>query len=544
MTSVITDYRAEDVPFPRAMTRFPTLRQSLLGSFDLCALEAIFESESAFIGDLDDPLRMEWSTHEQGRGTLFHRWAARLLNLLASLGGDRLKDDVECPECGLEPNLKLNEGDSEYQEGNACPHCAKVRPEKDVRLVRKPLTDVALDLLIEVSRQADVEPEDIVTVPQHEKKDLEWIVTKFAREQSFGISTFVAAEERLMSTLEYPNPKGGAVQRVLTGQLDALFVEEEEDGDHAVVIDYKDTWAIPGATSISTDGYWQQRFYAWLVMRTYPTVQRVTLKEVYVRFKAGEQGDENHRSATIERSRLPLIERQLAVVAESFDRAWEAFEEQREVQAEWDGESELREQLAERLAKITRRARALTRPTPGGHCNYCPKPTQCPIAESVRVHGTIHTLEDAERVTGEMTVAKRMVKHRETALKGYLGKGGTDTERAAPLRKSSEGLKTYKDRRPGLPEGVPVKNAKGDKAYAMVEGKRKSSPSREQVEELIMAAGKGVPINLDDYYREVASSTLRLVEPAVPTDDAQEVSPEIEIALAHSMQRLETARRV
>ena len=120
-------------------------------------------------------------------------------------------------------------------------------------------------------------------------------------------------------------------------------------------------------TTISTEGYWQQRFYAWLVMMAYPDVQRVTLKEVYVRFKAGESGQDNHRSATIDRRRLPMIERQLAVVAEGFDRAWEAYEEQREVQAEWDGETEMREQLSDRMAAINRRAEALTRPSPGGH---------------------------------------------------------------------------------------------------------------------------------------------------------------------------------
>lgn len=159
---------------------------------------------------------MEWSKHEKGRGQLFHRWAARLLTLLDSLGADRLQDEVECPKCGAEPNTGLAEGEQEYQEGNACPVCNE-------SMVRKALTDVALDLLIDVCRQADVDPEDIVTVPQSEKKDLEWIVIKFAREQSFTMSTFVSVEERLHATLEYPNPKGGVVQRVLTGQLDAPF---------------------------------------------------------------------------------------------------------------------------------------------------------------------------------------------------------------------------------------------------------------------------------------------------------------------------------
>ena len=115
------------------------------------ASEAQLDAESSYIGALDDPDRMEWSTHEQGRGQLFHRWAARLINLLFSLNQDRLKDDVECPKCGAEPNLKLAEGEQEYQEGNACPVC-------DESLVRKTLTDVALDLLIDVGRRHLMQP--------------------------------------------------------------------------------------------------------------------------------------------------------------------------------------------------------------------------------------------------------------------------------------------------------------------------------------------------------------------------------------------------
>jgi hypothetical protein len=511
------------------MTRFPMLRQSLLGAFDLCALEAIFEAETGYVGGLDDPERMEWSSHPQGRGQLFHRWAARLLTLLSSIGHDQLKDDVECPQCGLEPNLELQEGDQPFQEGNACPHCR-------TPLEMKALTNVALDLLIEVARQHDVPVEEIVKVPQSELKDLEWIVCKFAKEQRFTIVNLYGVEERLMATLEYPNPKGGVVQRVLTGQLDALFSEatEVEGRYHATVIDYKDTWAIPGPSEISSDGYWQQRFYAWLVMRNHPTVDSVTLKEVYVRFKSGDSGEDNHRSATITRERLPLIEAQLSVVAEGFDRAWDAFEEERELSAEWDSDEELRDSLSERMAVVRRRAAALRRPSPGSHCNYCPKPGQCPIAPSVRVHGAIQTQEDAERVVGELTVFKRAVKSRETAVKGWLER--PDTERATKVTKSTEDLKTYKDRPPGLPEGVPVKAAKGQKAYAMVEGTRTSAPKREKVEELLAAAARGVPVDLDEYYRTGGSSTLRLVEPAVPVDGAPD--PLVEQALAEAEDRL------
>jgi hypothetical protein len=549
---------APEVPFPRALATWPRVRQSLLGAFDLCSLEARLAQEFEYLDPLDPAdealERLQWHTHPQARGTIFHRWAARLLHLLSALDQDALADAVECPDCGARPNDESHrEGDTKvYVENNLCHVCGRAL------LKRVSLTEEALDLLCEVLRQDDIADEDVVRVPQAHVKDLEWIVCKFSREQRFQIANFIDAEDRLHATLEYPNPHGGVVVRELSGQIDAWFAEELEDGSlHAYVIDWKDTWAIPGATTISREGYWQQRFYAWLVMKNNPTVNAVTLREVYVRYKGGDSGRDNHREATITRDRLPMIERQLAIVTESFDRAMEAWLDLRAFEAEHsevlaavappdtDGEGGTHHPdpqpspIHARHEVLKRRVKALFAPSPGGHCNYCPLPHRCPIVDEVRVHGTIRNPEDAKRIANELAVISRAKKHREEALRGYL-----ERARSAPVTVKTEDelvkLRTYKDKPPGLPEGVPLQTAKGKKSYALVESTRKSRPERETVEDLLERARNGEKVDLDAYYREASSTTMRLVEEKVPVDDAP--SPEVEASLARSLERLERIR--
>jgi hypothetical protein len=129
--------------------------------------------------------------------------------------------------------------------------------------------DVALAILHEVLRQADVDdtchepgcdkpakwiPESkrlkdrralicpdghrhhssVVNVPMREVKDLYWIVVKWASENSFDVSHLVEVERRLEATVRYPNPKGGFVERTITGQLDAWLLDAQ-DASHAIV---------------------------------------------------------------------------------------------------------------------------------------------------------------------------------------------------------------------------------------------------------------------------------------------------------------------
>jgi hypothetical protein len=316
-----------DVPFPVAMTTFPALRQSTLGDFWMCHLLARFKML------YEDG----WHSAPRARGSFFHRWAAKLLTELEVIGQDKLRDEPECPNpaCQARPNEQLSEGDKPHVEGELCPVCG------EEPLVAVTLEDLAIDYLMDVFRQEDVPDDELLPLPYGEHlKDLEWVVRKFAREQAFNIARLVDVEKRLAAPLFYANPIGGLpVERLFTGQMDAVFLGHDES--HLVVLDWKDTWAIPAPSEISTEGYFQQRAYAWLLFHEYPDVDTVTLREVYVRYSAGESGEENHRTATIHRSRLRMIGQELAVIAEAFDQAVEHGED---------------------------RPLLWRNPTPGGHC--------------------------------------------------------------------------------------------------------------------------------------------------------------------------------
>jgi hypothetical protein len=52
--------------------------------------------------------------------------------------------------------------------------------------------------------------------------------------------------------------------------LDALMLEGTYD-EHAIVLDWKDMWKLPPETEVGFGGYFQQRFYAYLIFANYPT---------------------------------------------------------------------------------------------------------------------------------------------------------------------------------------------------------------------------------------------------------------------------------
>jgi hypothetical protein len=329
-------------------------------------------------------------------------------------------------------------------------------------------------------------------------------VRKFAREQTFNIERLVDVEHRYRAPIYYENPFGGVVERIFSGQMDAVFLGATND--HLVVLDWKDTWAIPGPASISTEGYFQQRAYALLLMTEHPNIDKVTLREVYVRFGAGESGEDNHRTATIHRSQLPSIRKELGVIAEAFDEAVQEGED---------------------------RPKLWFNPSPGGHCNYCPLPHKCPVWDSydeLKDAGPLQSMEEAEEAAGLLTVAKRVVKLMENRVKGFVAKPGprptvpvtVDTGKASGKDKDPDGLTVYKDKRPGLPEGVPIKTAKGRKVYAFVEGVRSEKPDEAAIDEALAAARKGIPITAKDLIKTGVSTTFRLVEEAVPVDPEQE----------------------
>ena len=114
---------------------------------------------------------------------------------------------------------------------------------------------------------------------------------KLVTDNRFSTNRIVAVEERLIVPVSYVDPATGEViTRLITGKPDALLSELD---DIAVVLDWKLTWALPPErqtadrprpavrTPVSYEGYFQQRFYAFLVMETYPQIQAVRLREFY-----------------------------------------------------------------------------------------------------------------------------------------------------------------------------------------------------------------------------------------------------------------------
>jgi hypothetical protein len=224
---------------------------------------------------------------------------------------------------------------------------------------------------------------DFVNIPAEQVKDLRWEVIKFATDNTFDIENLIDVEHRLNAPIFYPDENGRPVERLLTGQLDALFVAGEED-EEAIVLDYKSSWDMPSPSDVSFEGFFQQRFYAFLVMENYPAIERVTLKEHYTRYS-------DQRVATVYRNDLDYVKQELAALTERFDRA---FSEDNYPAS------------------------------PGKHCQVCSRPTACPIFNQVRVEGMITNATMAKKVADQANVARAAIKHREKALKAWSSVNG------------------------------------------------------------------------------------------------------------------------
>lgn len=358
----MSEVAAPEVPYPKALKEHPTLRQSLLASFDACPLSA----------KLDLEYSRGWSGHPQARGTIFHRFAAKALKWM-----------VENQENQIDP-------------------------------------EDALTLLRETLRQHDVPDRDVVAIPFSEVKDLRWVVVKWAHENVFDIKNLVSIEDRMSAKIHYPGPNGEAVERIFTGQPDGIFLPQP---DWAVILDWKCTWALPSVNEISESGYFQQRGYGFLLMRMFPQIERVTLRETYVMKKDEVTEAAPVREATVFRSELDAIEGEIAALAERFDRAVE--------NGEWPPP---KTRKGKRLKKGQRPdPPKLWTPSPGAHCSYCIKPTACPIFPDARVQGAIETEEQAQKVVNEQKVAKAAVKARDGQIRAW-----TDVHGPLPIKHAKE----------------------------------------------------------------------------------------------------------
>lgn len=327
----------KQVDLEAVLERFPTLRQSLAAKFDDCELSALFELKYA----------NGWSTHPQARGTMFHRVAAE---------------------------------------------CLRTMKEQDVESIPR---GVALELLETALLQQGVAPRDRVRVPLRELPDLEMAVRKFAADNSFTVRNIIDVERRLEATLRVPHWETGEVyERRLTGQIDALIAAA---GDEVIILDWKDTWQLPPERDpddddpgVSYHGYFQQWWYGWLVLKCYPAVKAVTLREFYVRRT-------KKREARITRQDLPKIEERLMYLVSAMDRALASGHPKNF-----------------RLGTLDRQGS--WKPSPGKHCAWCVASPRCPVEELARGDGGIETPEDAARWAARRTVAKAVHKKADEYL--------------------------------------------------------------------------------------------------------------------------------
>jgi hypothetical protein len=374
----------DPIAVDEVIARLPAVRQSLLSAFDDCALSTYFQLAH---GQL-------WSTHPQARGTIMHRAIA---------------------EC--------------------------IRTMQRQQMESIPVSE-ALEILHETLWQRDVPVEELVRVPLRQVRELRSFISKFAADNSWEIDKVVDVERRLEGTVRYPDENGEMVERVLTGQIDLLMYQpprSARDVPGALVVDWKDTWGLPpdhseqdaqgeseDGSGLSWHGYFQQRFYAWLVMVNYPKIQRVTLREFYIRFSEA-------RPATVDRSRLYQIEQELAFLVREFDLAaaqgkppWPYRLEDSlhpnvtpELRAAVrDGHMTVEEVLHD-APELVQRGVGRWRPSPGKHCGFCMRPGQCPIEAEARGEGAISSAAMAERYAGEFLVATEVRSGRMAALKAW-----------------------------------------------------------------------------------------------------------------------------
>jgi hypothetical protein len=291
---------------------------------------------------------------------------------------------------------------------------------------------VALAILHEVLRQDDVDQEcptchtveikpgirdgfrtcsaghrfetDLMNVPMSEVADLYWTTKKWAHDNEFDTDNLLDVETRLYAPVRYPNPHGGQVERIVSGQLDVVIADRHAV-DHLIVLDWKDTWMLPAPTEVSFEGYFQQRLYGGLLMRQrhLKHVDRVTLREFYVRYS-------QPREATLWRHEV---------------------------------EGDIRAEIAALLMRFDRTVEeSLWVPSPGHHCGFCAAPQHCTIFPEARESGRITNAAEAAQAAAELVVTKAISKQLRGQLEAWCRMHGEVPVRDAKGRRVV-GLQSY-----------------------------------------------------------------------------------------------------
>jgi hypothetical protein len=342
---LVRDVPDKPLPLDEVIARWPILRQSDLSKIDDCELAALFS------------MRHEngWTSHPAARGTIEHRVFAECLR-------------------------EMQRNDSE-----AIP------------------SSVALAILKEKLKQVGVKPEDRVRVPLRELPDMEMAVRKWANDNTFTIRNLIDVERRLECQVPYRHPTTGElIERTISGQLDALI---QRGVDEVTVIDWKGTWALPprhdeenmDGAGLSYLGYFQQRFYALLVMSNFESVNAVVLREFYQRRSEA-------RGARVTRQDLPACRDEIAMLVEAMDAA-------------------LASGAPPKLTIKALEKHGHWKPSPGAHCKNCHRALSCPL-DDYYTDGGIRTIEDAERLAAVRAQARAVDKRVTEWCKGWVDNHG------------------------------------------------------------------------------------------------------------------------
>jgi hypothetical protein len=358
----------------------PVIRQSLLQAFDDCTLSSYFDMRYA----------SGWSTSPQAGGTIMHRALAEVLRTMKRVDSE-----------GIAP------------------------------------AD-ALVILEEALEQRDVAPEDRVRVPMRDIPQMRTTMIKFAKDNSFSIRNVVDVEKRISATVRYVDDEGEIRDREITGQLDALIADPNQENG-AIVLDWKYTWGIPGGTdqedwpekaglnALSYHGFFQLRLYAWLVMRNYKSIETVTLREFYPTRTVA-------RKARIHRGQLATIEKMISDIVLEFDRAYASGKPKRL-----------------RFPDV-----APWNPSPGKHCAFCLLAARCPIERQVREQITVTSESEARRAVAELEVAEAVRESRREALRPYIERTGRPIASKWSRGRRALGLKVQKNGKAILTFFTPV----------------------------------------------------------------------------------------
>jgi hypothetical protein len=253
---------------------FPTLRQSLLAKHDDCALSSLMEL----------------------------RYARRL----------------EYASAGARHDLSSVRGEG------SCASCSRRRRDDPGRSV----AERASRRCVPAAHGRAGRPEDIVRVPLRQMPELRMAARKFAKDNEFSVSEDRGHRAAHLGADCIRTPNGGSVTRiVLTGQLDALLFDPP---DGAIVIDWKDTWALPPepkrrAGRVRRRGrragrHQLSRLLSAALLRVAGDEELLEREprdaaRVLRAQDEGAQGDADARSAPEE------VEEELSILAEAFDAA-------------------------------------------------------------------------------------------------------------------------------------------------------------------------------------------------------------------------------